>query len=115
MGYSTDAKNALLDYLATLAVKASLHTDEPGDTGANEVTGGSYARQTCGWASASGGSISDDGNSPAFSIPAGNTIRFVGFWNTGGTVWYGSADLTEEMFTADGIYTLTSAILDLNG
>ena len=48
MPYSTAGKNLMLDALRgtnpTVAIAyASLHTASPGDTGSNEVTGGSPA------------------------------------------------------------------------
>jgi hypothetical protein len=50
-----------------------------------------------------------------FDVPAGKTVKYVGFWSlvTGG-VFYGSAAVTNEVFAAQGTYTLTDADLDLN-
>ena len=44
VGLSTTGEAAVLAPLTTSAF-VSLHTGDPGDTGANEVTGGAYARQ----------------------------------------------------------------------
>ena len=38
--------SSLLTYLAHVVSHASLHTADPGDDGANEVTGGGYRRAT---------------------------------------------------------------------
>jgi len=48
MGYVAAAKNLMLDALGAVAVYVSLHTDDPGTIGSNEVSGGSpaYARST---------------------------------------------------------------------
>lgn len=43
VGLSSKGETAILTPLTTTAY-VSLHTADPGDTGANEVTGGSYAR-----------------------------------------------------------------------
>jgi hypothetical protein len=55
-GYSVTAANQALDALSggTTNVLAfvSLHTADPGTTGASEATGGGYARQSCSWNSA---------------------------------------------------------------
>lgn len=74
------ALNTMLDALSPLFDQVSLHTAYS-NSGANEVTGGSYARQTITWNSAASGAL-DSSNAPAFSVPSANTIRFVGFWDT---------------------------------
>jgi hypothetical protein len=102
------AKNIMLDYLATLAVKASLHI-----ANGDEVSGGTYERQTITWGSASGGSLSDT-SIPAFNIPASTTVASVKLWNSAGTVEYASFDVTDETFTNAGTYTITDLTLDLN-
>ena len=115
MPYSADGKNAMLNALGALAVKASLHTADPGESGTNEVTGGdpAYAKKTIAWSAAGSGTMNLNGTA-VFDVPAGTTVAFVGFWNTGATTFYGSADVTNEVFAAQGTYTLTDADLDLN-
>src|SRR4051794_28815962 len=103
MGLSTTAKNLMLDALGADAVKASLHTADPGATGASEVSGGSpaYARKTIAWGAASGSDIHNSSN-PTFDVPASTTITHAGFWTSGGT-WRGGAALSSsEVFTAQG-------------
>lgn len=116
MPYTNAAKHAMLDHLATLITHASLHTADPGTTGTNEVSGGSpaYARKSITWNAASAGNL-DSSNAPVFDVPASTTVTHVGFWSavTGGT-FYGSADVTDEAFGAQGTYTLTDADLHLN-
>lgn len=110
------AKNAMLDELATVAVFVSLHTADPGTTGTNEVTGGSpaYARKAITWNAASAGAL-DSSNAPVFDVPAGTTITHVGLWSasSGGT-FYGSFDITDETFGAQGTYTLSDADVTLS-
>lgn len=116
MGYSPDGKNAMLDALAGLAVFVSLHDLDPGDNGANEISGGSpaYARKGVTWNPAAGGSLGSS-NQPVFDVPAGKTVSYVGFWSAeSGGVFYGAADVADEVFGAQGTYTLTDADLDLN-
>jgi hypothetical protein len=64
----------------------SLHSADPGTTGASEFTGGGYARQAIVFGAASGGVIA---NNAAISVPnAGSTAAdYVGFWSasSGGT------------------------------
>lgn len=115
-GLTNNAKNAMLDHLAGIAVFASLHTADPGTTGASEVSGGSpaYARKAITWNAAASGSLDNNAN-PVFDVPAATTVSFVGFWSaaSGGT-FYGSSDVTDETFAAQGTYTLTDADIDLN-
>lgn len=116
MPYTNNAKNAMLDHLASLAVFVSLHSGDPSTTGANEISGGSpaYARKAITWNSASSGNL-DSSNAPVFDVPSGTTVAWVGFWSasSGGT-FYGSSDVTDEVFGAQGTYTLSDADLDLN-
>jgi hypothetical protein len=116
MPYSTLGKNAMLDALGALAVFVSLHSGDPGDNGANEISGGSpaYARKAITWNAAASGSM-DNSNVPVFDVPAATTVSYVGFWSavTNGT-FYGAANVTDEVFANQGTYTLTDADLDLN-
>lgn len=115
MPYTNSGKNAMLSEWGSLATYASLHTGNPGENGANEVSGGSYARKSVSWGTPSGGSMSAT-NQPVFDVPGSTTVSYVGFWSasSGGT-FYGYADVTDESFTNPGTYTLTSITVDLNG
>lgn len=76
--FTTTAKNNALDGLTI--TDASLHSGFPGSTGANELSGGGYARLPVTFAAASGGtrSLSAALN---FTVGAGATVRWCGFWN----------------------------------
>ena len=124
MPYTADGKTLLLDALRGGApaanrgiAVASLHTAAPGDNGANEVSGGGYARQavTISAANAEAAGSIDITNTPTFSVPAGTTVSYVGFWSGEGTpkflAW---ADVTDEAFTGAGQYQLTDADLNVN-
>lgn len=116
MGYTNEAKNLMLDELGTVAVLVSLHTGDPGTTGASEIngTGNSYEKQAITWNPASGGNL-DSNNQPEFEVPGGTTVSHFGIWNTAEDVFYGGEELSaSETFTADGTYTLTDVDLDLN-
>jgi hypothetical protein len=121
MPYSTYLKNKWLDCLRAQSFSvtqtyASLHTANPGDTGASEVSGGSpaYARKAINWNAATGGTI-DDSTAPVFDVPAGTTVAYVGLWDatTVGN-WLGYADVTDEAFAAQGTYTVTDMDQNLN-
>ena len=89
MPFADNAKNAMLDHLATLAVFVSLHTAWSA-TGTNEVTGGSpaYARKAITWNAASAGTM-DSSAAPVFDVPASTTVEYKGYFSlvTGGTFY----------------------------
>ena len=96
--------NSALDTIAGRIDSVSLHTADPGTTGANELTGGGYTRQTPAWGSATSAAV--EVTTPiSFNIAAGNEIQYVGFWE--GTTWMGSGALSEpEQFNNDGQLTI---------
>lgn len=105
MPYSVVGKNVMLNHLGTLAVFASLHSAYPGDSGANEIAGGSpaYARKAKTWNAAAAASM-DDSNAPTFDVPAATTVGWIGFWSavTAGTFYgYGPAGGTPLRYTVD--------------
>lgn len=105
----TDATlNSMADHLGTLATHVSLHTADPGTTGASEVTGGTYARQLVAWDAAANGDLSLQGTE-TFNVPAGVTVTHFGLWSaaTGGTFRGGGALSASETFTSAGTYNLT--------
>lgn len=121
MPYSPDGKAVMLDGLRAQApaanrgiAVASLHTADPGDTGANEVAGGSYARQAVVFGAPAAGVITMTGEE-TFPVPA-TTVAWAGFWSAEGTPKFlGSDQLpVAEVFAAPGEYVLTGAQLDLN-
>lgn len=75
---TTYAKHLMLNALAPDQV--SLHTGYPGTTGANEVTGGSYARKVPVVATAAGEVRTQ--SSLTFDVPA-CTVRWVCEWQSG--------------------------------
>lgn len=74
--------NQMLTTEVTRLVYLSIHTADPGSTGANEATGG--GRVALAWGAAAGGSIS--AGQASFTPPAG-TYSFGGYWSaaTAGT------------------------------
>jgi hypothetical protein len=78
--------NELLDaYLlqltfAAAACYSSLHTADPGITGASECTGGSYARQDTAFSAASDGASANTAQEEFTSMPA-CSITHVGLWD----------------------------------
>lgn len=92
----------------------SLHSADPGTTGASEFSGGGYVRQAIVFGSASGGVIA---NNASISVPnAGTTAAtHFGIWtaSTSGTYYVGGAlasSTTAASITfASGAVTLTAS------
>jgi hypothetical protein len=118
--YDIKARIVGVDAIATLLTRLALHTGDPGaaDTAANEVTGGSpaYARKAVAWNAASGAGVATMNGNVVFDVPSGTTVSWVSGWNTAGTVRYFKKDVTDEVFGAQGTYTVLAAStsLDLN-
>lgn len=109
VGIAILAKNAMLDGIGITQV--SLHTADPGEAGANEVTGGTYAKKAITMNAASAGNL-DSSTLPVFDVPAGVTITHVGFW--AGATFKAGSSITSETFASAGTYTLNDADIDLN-
>lgn len=77
MAFGTAEANGIIDGWSGHYV--SLHTGDPGATGANEVTGGSYARQAVTLSAASNKASSNSGALNFTGMPAA-TITHVGIW-----------------------------------
>ena len=98
VGLSSGGETAVLTPLTTTAY-VSLHTADPGDTGANEVSGGAYARQGPVTFANAGNNPTVASNSAILTYPAATaawgTITHFGNWSaaTAGT-FRGSGALT---------------------
>lgn len=117
MGNSVSGRNAAAAGLAGVSAYVSLHSADPGTTGASEISGGSpaYARKAVTWAAASGGS--DVSNVIlTFDIPPGTTIAYMGLWSapTNGTYQSGGPLSASETYTAQGKYDLNTATINGN-
>ena len=89
MPLSDAGRNAMLSGgLGNTITHVSLHSGDPGTTGANELTGGSpaYARKAVTWNAAAAG-VRDNAAQMDFDIPLGTTVFHVGYWTaiTAGT------------------------------
>jgi hypothetical protein len=118
MGLNSTALDLMLNALdesVTVLAYGSLHTDAIGGGSGNEVTGGApaYARKALTWNPASGGTKALTATLPVWDVPA-VTVRRVGFFSavSAGT-YYGDAEITDEVFAAQGTYTLTAGSVSL--
>lgn len=110
MGFNDTARNEMVTYESTQIDRVSLHTGNPGDTGANEVVGGTppYARQIPTWGTAANGQI-NIASIGSHAIPAGTTLMFLGYWKDGATpVFKGFAPLGAFI----GPFAMADAVAD---
>ncbi len=125
MPYKNAAKHRMLNHLVGNAATdapithASLHTAFPA-TATNEITGGSpaYARKPLTYETAAGTELAggvDVTAQPVFDVPGNVTVSAVGFWTalTAG-VLMADTDVTDEVYAAQGTYTLNDADLRIN-
>lgn len=108
------ASNLSVPAVTAVAGFLSLHTADPGTTGANEVTGGSYIRQSITWASASGGSqLSSNGQTFA-GMPAEAGNLWIGLWSasTSGTFYWGdpTAAVTGPVTAGNSVVFTTGSV-----
>jgi hypothetical protein len=120
------AENKILDAIfnnVALAVTTpfvSLHTADPGETGASEVAGGSYARQAGSFGAAASGDVTNDAQIEFTNMPAvgGNGVVAFGIFDAvsaGNALWFDwlgnfqwqkftvqSSDLVGNTITAPG-------------
>lgn len=108
--FTNTAKNSMLDSLeVNYNLYAALFNGDPSGAGV-EVTGGSpaYARKAITMAAAAGGQIQITADS-VFDVPAAATVNYVAYYDAstaGNLLAYD--DVTEEVFGAQGTYTLDS-------
>lgn len=103
MGLTITELNAMLDSRVYNGI--SLHTGDPGSNGANEVSGGTYARATNLTFGAASNGRRTCATQPVLNVPAGTTIDYIGLWNS--AVFVGSFNAVNEVFSGAGTYTVT--------
>lgn len=111
-GLVAAGKNLMLTGFTGSATYVSLHTADPSTNGANEVTGGSYSRESAAWGSPADGAVSN-GSSIVFDVPGSTTITHLGYWSasTSGT-FYGSRALdANQTYATAGTYTISAGNL----
>lgn len=118
MGYTAAAKNGMLDGapLRQRITDLSLHSADPGATGANEVTGGGYTRAAvveADFTAAAAGAFTLVADEP-FVGPSEGACTFFGSWD--GTTFLGGGALTgDQAFNVAGEYILKAGTsFDLN-
>lgn len=107
---ATTALQAIRSAIATVAA----FTADPAAAGstANEVTGGSYQRESMTFNPATGRAM-DSLAQPAINIPAGTTVTHVGFMNTGGGMEWRIPLPAPQTFTQAGVLNLDDVDLSV--
>lgn len=109
MTFTTAAENTAVNAVTGAANLISLHIADPGDSGASEVTGGTYARVATTWGAAANSSAT--GSSVTLDVPSGTTISHWGLWSDDGlTFYYGGGLPASETFGSNGTYSLTPTV-----
>ena len=96
-------RDDMADAIDGVATYVSLHSADPGTTGANPVGD----REAITWAAASGGSKTSAAP-VTLTVPADGHVAYGGLWDaqTGGTFLGGGQLSSAEDYTAEGDYVL---------
>ena len=105
-------------------VWVSLHTADPSETGASEVTGGNYARisvAAAGWTKTTGGTASAT-NTAEIVYPASGTVTWsgtvthVGIWNasSAGNFLFGGSLTTSRVVASGDIFKFLASNLTIS-
>lgn len=88
-------------------VYMSLHTADPGETGASELTGGSYARQTTAFNAASNpAGTSQNTAAVTFAAMPAATVTHLGLWDaatSGNFLWGGPLTASKTTTAGDSL------------
>jgi len=113
MAFVTTTANAVLNAYLRGTVPTlpsgwyvSLHIADPGDTGANEVTGGSYARTAATFGTAAAAKAIANTSDVLFANMPAVTVTHIGIWSaaTGGTfIWGGALAASKTTSAGDSL------------
>lgn len=108
MTFSVAARNTAVDAIGAIARWISLHTADPGATGASEVAGSTRAQTT--FPAAVNGTAT--GTPAGVQVPAGGPYTHWGAWSaqTGGTFYEGGTLPTPETYGSPGTYNATPTL-----
>lgn len=118
MTYTNAAKDAAVNAIRALLTSnigyVSMHTADPGTTGASEATGTAYARGSSTMPAASGGTGST-GSQASVTARTGSTTAatYWGFWtavSAGAFITGGALTTTENFSTAGGTLLFTPTL-----
>ena len=112
--FPSGSSNIAVAAVTADAVYLSLHTADPGTTGADEVSGGSYARQAITWNAASSGYQTSSDGQTFTGMPTVSGDLWLGLWgaSSGGTFYWGDPDsaVTGPVVAGNSVVFLTGAV-----
>lgn len=83
MAYNKAHRRACCDAITALGARITLHSGDPGETGADRITGAGEGTTT--WAAASDGPGGDEarsvGSTLSFTVPASTSATHYGVWS----------------------------------
>lgn len=102
-------------YTSPTTVYLSLHTADPVETGTNEVTGGSYARQSIAFAAAAtpAGTIANSGTVTFSSMPVATSTHFA-IWDAstaGNCLITGALGASKTTASGDAVQFAASSVV----
>lgn len=108
MAFSETAENAAVDGVAAKGGYISLHSADPGTTGANEISG--VGRQKTTWGAAASGTAT--GSQVTYPSAPAADYKYFGVWTaaTGGTFLHGNLLTPEVTLGAAGKLNVTPSI-----
>jgi hypothetical protein len=113
-GFSVNGKNLMVGALPA-APMVSLHSADPGNTGANELAGGGYAKLVGALAAAGGAGpvLRHLTVAGQHTVPAGSTVAYVGVWSADGATFLDSFAVTAESYSGAGFYQVNDSTIGL--
>lgn len=102
------------DFTHPTTVYVSLHTADPGETGASECSGGSYARQACAFDAPASKATSNSADESFTNMPA-CTVTHAGLWDasSAGTFLWGGALTASKVVNSGDTFKLPAGDLDV--
>ena len=94
-----------IDFDHPVSLLVSLHTADPGETGANEIANGGYERQTVTYDAPSAKTALNPARVEWDDMPA-CTVTHVGLWDEGGTFWWGGPLTASKILNAGDSFRL---------
>jgi hypothetical protein len=97
-------------------VYVSLHTADPGETGASEVTGGDYARKAITWAAASNpaGTKANSADIQWATVTWAATVTHAALWDAltvGNCLWSGALAASKTVASGDTFTIATGSLV----
>ncbi len=120
MVFTTAAAQAVInkllrntDFAQAAALFVSIHSDNPGNTGANEITGYTGTRKAVTFTAPSGKATSNNADITFADMPA-TTVTYIGLWDAAaaGVFWGGGALTVAQVCGAGETLTFLTGDID---